>query len=61
MSISSIKAIGVPGGAELTRRRLDELTDSARRWGAKGLVWMRVKAEGLDSPVAKFLSDTEMV
>lgn len=57
----SIKAICVPGGAELTRRRLDELTDSARRWGAKGLVWMRVKAEGLDSPVAKFLSDTEMV
>ena len=56
----SIKAIRVPGGAELTRRRLDELTESAKRWGAKGLVWMRVKADGLDSPVAKFLSETEI-
>ncbi len=56
----SIKAIRVPGGSELTRRRLDELTESAKRWGAKGLVWMRVKADGLDSPVAKFLSEAEM-
>ncbi|MEZ5381039.1 MAG: aspartate--tRNA ligase [Microthrixaceae bacterium] len=57
----SIKAICVPGGAEFTRRRLDDLTEAAKRWGAKGLVWMRVKADGLDSPVAKFLSETELV
>jgi len=55
-----IKGIRVPGGAEFTRSRLDELTDKAKRWGAKGLVWMRVKEAGeLDSPVAKFLSDDE--
>jgi aspartyl-tRNA synthetase len=54
------KGIRVPGGGDATRRRLDELTDMAKRWGAKGLVWMRVTAEGLDSPVAKFLSDDEL-
>src|SRR4029078_11949148 len=56
-----IKGIRVPGGAEFTRSRLDDLTDKAKRWGAKGLVWMRVKAGGeLDSPVAKFLSEAEL-
>ena len=56
-----VKGIRVEGGAEFTRSRLDDLTDRAKRWGAKGLVWMRVRAEGeLDSPVAKFLSPEEL-
>jgi len=59
-----IKAIRVAGAGDLGRNRLDALTDQAKRWGAKGLVWMRVEpAEpgGLTvaSPVAKFLSDEE--
>ena len=56
-----VKGIVVDGGAEFTRSKLDELTDKAKRWGAKGLVWMRVKVGGdLDSPVAKFLSADEL-
>jgi aspartyl-tRNA synthetase len=56
-----VKGIRVEGGAEFTRSRLDDLTDRAKRWGAKGLVWMRVRADGeLDSPVAKFLSPEEL-
>ena len=56
-----VKGIRVEGGAEFTRSRLDDLTDRAKRWGAKGLVWMRVKDGGeLDSPVAKFLSADEL-
>jgi len=56
-----IKGIRVPGGAEFSRSRLDELTNMAKRWGAKGLVWMRVKDGGeLDAPVAKFLSEAEL-
>jgi len=55
-----VKGIRVPGGAELSRKRLDDLTDRAKRWGAKGLVWMRVQEEALDSPVAKFLTDDEL-
>ncbi len=58
------KGIRVPGSGDLGRNRLDALTDQAKRWGAKGLVWMRVEAGeggavGLNSPVAKFLSDQE--
>ena len=56
-----VKGIRVPGGADSTRSRLDDLTAMAKRWGAKGLVWMRVKDGGeLDSPVAKFLSPAEL-
>ena len=55
-----IKGIKVDGAGDTTRGRLDALTDTAKRWGAKGLVWMRVTDDGLDSPIAKFLSDDEM-
>jgi aspartyl-tRNA synthetase len=56
----SIKGIRLPGGSDTTRKRLDELTERAKQWGAKGLVWVRVKEGGeLDSPVAKFFSDDE--
>jgi aspartyl-tRNA synthetase len=60
-SAEAIKALRVAGAAgELGRGRLDALTDRAKALGAKGLVWMRVGEGGaLDSPVAKFLSDTE--
>jgi aspartyl-tRNA synthetase len=62
---SCIKGLRHPGAAaDTTRSRLDDLTDMAKRWGAKGLVWMRVEqgddgAVSLNSPVAKFLSDAE--
>ncbi len=55
-----VKGIRVPGGASRTRNQLDGLTDQAKRWGAKGLVWLKVEDGGaLTSPVAKFLSDDE--
>jgi len=56
-----VKGIRVPGEATTTRNRLDALTDQAKRWGAKGLVWMRV-GDGLaiESPVAKFLDEAEL-
>ena len=60
----SIKAIRVPGGATTTRSRLDDLTDKAKQWGAKGLVWMRVingdDGITLESPVVKFMSADEI-
>jgi aspartyl-tRNA synthetase len=55
-----IKGLRVEGGGDFTRSRLDDLTDMAKRYGAKGLVWMRVTDEGVDSPVAKFLSAEEI-
>jgi len=56
----AIKAIRLEAGAEqFGRNQLDKLTDRAKSLGAKGLVWLKVTAEGFDSPVAKFLSDDE--
>jgi aspartyl-tRNA synthetase len=40
--------------AELSRRELDELTEFVKGLGGGGLVWVRVKADGLQSPVARF-------
>jgi aspartyl-tRNA synthetase len=64
---SHLKALCVPGGAALTRSRLDALEEQAKRAGAGGLARFRVTAaEGdaalaLDSPLDRFLSDTERV
>jgi aspartyl-tRNA synthetase len=56
-----VKAICEPGGAGRSRKQLDALTDQAKRWGARGLVWMKVGEDlTLTSPVAKFLSEDEM-
>jgi aspartyl-tRNA synthetase len=57
----AIKGINASGKAEeYGRNKLDAMTDRAKKMGAKGLVWMKVSAEGtLESPVVKFLSDDE--
>ena len=56
-----IKGIKAAGKAdEYGRNKLDGLTDKAKQMGAKGLVWLKVSAEGtLESPVAKFLTEPE--
>jgi aspartyl-tRNA synthetase len=49
------------GPRELPRSELDALTELAKQHGAKGLVWAFVQEEGgLRSPIAKFLSETEV-
>ena len=64
---SHLKALCVPGGAALTRSRLDALEEQAKRAGAAGLARFRVTAgEGdaalaLESPLDRFLSETERV
>ena len=54
--------LGINAGArELPRSELDALTEYAKGYGAKGLVWMFVQEDGsLRSPIAKFLSETEI-
>ncbi len=57
-----VAAICVPGGSELSRKQIDQYTEYAGRYGAKGLAWVKVKEigkgiEGVQSPIAKFLND----
>ncbi len=54
-----VKALRVPGGASLSRSRLDQLVERAKALGAKGLAWFRVGPDGLDAPLAKVLSPEE--
>ena len=55
----SVLGLKVEGGADLTRRQLDALTEQARARGAKGLAWVAVSEQGLRSPLDKFLTDAE--
>ena len=56
-----VAALRVPGGAALTRKEIDDYTEFAKIYGAKGLAYIKVnelakKADGLQSPILKFLS-----
>ena len=51
-----VKALVVKGGATLSRTRIDALGETAKGFGAKGLAWLKLTAEGqLESVIAKFL------
>lgn len=47
------------GCGDYTRNQLDVLTDYVKKLGAGGLIWMRVKENDLEAPIAKFLTDDE--
>ena len=56
----AVRAIVAPGCGDYSRKQLDELTDLAKRHGAKGLVHLSVQADGsLHGPAAKFLEGRE--
>jgi aspartyl-tRNA synthetase len=57
-----VAALKVPGGAELSRKIIDDYTRFVGIYGAKGLAWIKVNelekgAEGLQSPIVKFLGE----
>ena len=54
-----VKGIRVPKGGELSRKDLDDMTPFAAAFGAKGIAWTKLTAEGWQSPIAKFLSEQE--
>ncbi|WP_345852798.1 aspartate--tRNA ligase [Shewanella algae] len=57
-----VAVIRVPGGAELSRKQIDDYTKYVGIYGARGLAWMKVNdlaagMEGIQSPVLKFLNE----
>jgi aspartyl-tRNA synthetase len=52
-----VKGIVVPGMAAASRSQVDELTETARRFGARGLVHLAVTADGIHGPTVKFLGE----
>jgi aspartyl-tRNA synthetase len=60
-----VAALRVPGGADISRKQIDDLGAYVAKYGAKGLAWMRVEdrakgKEGVNSPIAKFLDDATL-
>lgn len=57
----SVRGINVVGEADtFTRKAITHLEDHAKTYKAKGLAWMKITAEGVTSPIAKFFSEEEL-
>ena len=55
-----VKALNVKGAADkYSRKDIDALTEYVARYGAKGLAWLKVEADGLKGPIAKFFNEDE--
>ncbi|MDC7232313.1 MAG: aspartate--tRNA ligase [Spirochaetales bacterium] len=53
-----VKAMVVPGAAaDYSRKKISDLEETAKTFGAKGLAWMKVTSDGLDGGVSKFFAD----
>jgi aspartyl-tRNA synthetase len=55
-----VKAINAKGCATYSRKDLDGLTDFVKIYGAKGLAWVKINADGWQSPIAKFFTPEEL-
>ncbi|NLB64703.1 MAG: aspartate--tRNA ligase [Fibrobacter sp.] len=56
-----VRGIAAPGCVDFTRKQIDDLTSYVGRYGAKGMVWMRVKEGGeVESQVGKFFTTEQL-
>lgn len=55
-----VKIINAKKGGSLTRKEIDQLEASAKIYGAKGLAWVKVNADGLQSPIVKFFKEEQI-
>lgn len=55
-----VKALKVEGGADFTRKEIDELEETAKTYGAKGLAYIKFTKEGPDSGITKFFKEDEL-
>ena len=51
-----VKMLAAPGGARFSRKELEDLIDVVRPFGGQGIAWMRVREEGVESPITRFFS-----
>jgi aspartyl-tRNA synthetase len=52
-----VKGLLVPGGAQFSRKDIEDLTALAAEFKAKGLAWLKFTEAGWESPIKKFFSD----
>ncbi len=57
----SVRGICITGAADTyTRKKIDKLTELVKSYGARGMVWMKVTADGVSSSVNKFFSPEQL-
>jgi aspartyl-tRNA synthetase len=56
----AVVALRYPGGAALSRRDFDNLTEMAKQFGGKGMIWISLAPDGMKSSAAKFLADADV-
>ncbi|HSL62169.1 MAG TPA: aspartate--tRNA ligase, partial [Desulfotignum sp.] len=54
-----VKAINAKGCASFTRKQIDDLTEFAAVYRARGLAWIKIKEDQWQSPIAKFFTENE--
>ncbi len=52
-----VKSLVLPGGASLSRKQLDALSEFVKPYGAAGALWFKRTADGVASPAKKALGD----
>ena len=55
-----VRGFAAPNMAGLSRKEVDDLTNEAKVFGAKGLAWIKVTDSGFESPIAKFFKDGQV-
>lgn len=53
-----VVALCVPGGADISRKEIDDYTKYVSIFGAKGLAYIKYNADGLQSPILKFIPES---
>ncbi|MDD6877697.1 MAG: aspartate--tRNA ligase [Clostridiaceae bacterium] len=56
----SVRLINVDSGAKMTRKEIDSLVEFVRTYRAKGLAWMKINADGIQSSFSKFMQPEEL-
>ncbi len=55
-----VKGMNAKGMASMSRKEIEDLTNLAISFGAKGLAWMKVTAQGIESPIKKFFDESTL-
>ncbi len=55
-----VYGLNAKGCIDFSRKEIDDLTNLVSIYGAKGLAWIKVKQNELQSPIVKFFSDEEI-
>jgi len=54
-----VKGINIKGGSKFSRKEIDELTEYAKKFGAKGMAWVKLENGEATSPILKFFTEEQ--